>query len=59
MGKLGLYGEVIRRMRPHFRALLGVILAVGATSLIEVAKPWPLKIVIDNVLSGVPIATRE
>jgi ATP-binding cassette subfamily B protein len=58
MGKIGLYGEVIRRMRPHFRTLLGVILAVGATSLIEVAKPWPLKIVIDNVLRGVPLATR-
>jgi ATP-binding cassette subfamily B protein len=58
MGKLGLYGEVIRRMRPHFRALLGVILAVGATSLIEVAKPWPLKIVIDNVLRDVPLDWR-
>ena len=58
MSKLGLYGEVIRRMRPHFRALLGVILAVGATSLIEVAKPWPLKIVIDNVLRDVPLDWR-
>src|SRR5216683_1096218 len=58
MGKRGLYGEVIRRMRPHWRTLIGVILAVGATSLIEVAKPWPLKIVIDNVLRDVPLATH-
>ncbi len=35
--------------------MLFVILAIGATSLIEVAKPWPLKIVIDNVLRGAPL----
>lgn len=51
----GLYGEVIRRMRRHLRALLLVVAAVGATSLLEVAKPWPLKIVIDNVLRGAPL----
>lgn len=52
---LGLYREVVRRLRPHLRTLIGVVLAVGATSLIEVAKPWPLKIVIDNVLRGAPL----
>jgi ATP-binding cassette subfamily B protein/subfamily B ATP-binding cassette protein MsbA len=55
MAQPGLYREVLRRMRPHLRTLLLVILAVGATSLIEVAKPWPLKIVIDNVLRGAPL----
>jgi ATP-binding cassette subfamily B protein/subfamily B ATP-binding cassette protein MsbA len=55
MTDLGLYREVVRRLRPHVRTLIFVILAVGATSLIEVAKPWPLKIVIDNVLRGAPL----
>ncbi len=55
MGRHGLYREVLRRMRPHLRTLLFVVLAIGATSLIEVAKPWPLKIVIDNVLRGAPL----
>jgi len=58
MRKPGLYGEVIRRMRSHFRTLLIVILAVAVTSVIEVAKPWPLKIVIDNVLGGKPLDWR-
>jgi ATP-binding cassette subfamily B protein len=56
---LALYREVFRRMRPHLRTLIVVILSVGATSLIEVAKPWPLKIVIDNVLKGAPLAATR
>jgi ATP-binding cassette subfamily B protein/subfamily B ATP-binding cassette protein MsbA len=59
MSGLALYREVVRRMRPHLRTLIVVILSVGATSLIEVAKPWPLKIVIDNVLRGVPLAATR
>jgi ATP-binding cassette subfamily B protein/subfamily B ATP-binding cassette protein MsbA len=47
---------VVRRMRPHLGrlafAILGVVLAAG----LEVLKPWPLKIVIDNVLRGAPLA---
>ncbi len=37
MTDLGLYREVVRRLRPHVRTLIFVIMAVGATSLIEVA----------------------
>jgi ATP-binding cassette subfamily B protein/subfamily B ATP-binding cassette protein MsbA len=58
MSDLGLYREVVRRLRPHGRPLILVLIAVGATSLIEVAKPWPLKIVIDNVLHGAPLGWR-
>jgi ATP-binding cassette subfamily B protein/subfamily B ATP-binding cassette protein MsbA len=58
MSDLGLYREVVRRLRPHGRPLILVLIAVGATSLIEVAKPWPLKIVIDNVLRGAPLGWR-
>jgi ATP-binding cassette, subfamily B, bacterial len=55
MGTFRLYGEVFRRMRPHLGRLVFVLIAVVLTSLIEVAKPWPLKIVIDNVLRGAPL----
>ncbi|MGH7880195.1 MAG: ABC transporter transmembrane domain-containing protein, partial [Candidatus Binataceae bacterium] len=59
MKALALYREVFRRMRPHLRTLMLVILSVGVTSLLEVAKPWPLKIVIDNVLRGAPLAATR
>ncbi len=43
-------------MRPHLwrfmLALAGVALGAGA----EVLKPWPLKVLIDNVLGGKPLA---
>jgi ATP-binding cassette subfamily B protein/subfamily B ATP-binding cassette protein MsbA len=55
MGFWLLYREVLRRMRPHLRTLMLVIVAVGGSSLLEVAKPWPLKIVIDNVLRQAPL----
>jgi ATP-binding cassette subfamily B protein/subfamily B ATP-binding cassette protein MsbA len=52
----GIYRDVIRRMRPHLGrfllALAGVALGAGA----EVLKPWPLKVLIDNVLGGKPLA---
>lgn len=47
--------RVARRLRPHGgRVALGLLL-VTASSLAELAKPWPLKIVIDSVLGGRPI----
>src|SRR5229473_999282 len=55
MGALGLYGEVFRRMRPHLGRLLFAVAAVAVSSALEILKPWPLKIVLDNVLRGVPL----
>jgi len=49
---LGVWGRLMPYLRPHkkklFRASLLTILVV----LVEVAKPWPLKVVIDQVLLG-------
>ncbi len=50
-----LSGQVLRRARPHSGRLaiaLGGVLLVSAA---EVLKPWPLKVVIDNVLRGQPL----
>jgi len=46
--------RVARRVRPHAaRVGVGVGL-VTATSVAELAKPWPIKIVVDQVLAGKP-----
>ena len=55
MGTLKLYREVFRRMRPYLGRLVFAIMTVLSASAIEVLKPWPLKVVIDNVLRGAPL----
>ena len=57
MTSLELYGHAIRRMRPHLGRLAIAIAGVLLASATEVLKPWPLKIVIDNVLRGVPLVS--
>jgi ATP-binding cassette subfamily B protein len=56
MSALKLYLEVFRRMRPHLWRLAFALTAVVLTSAGEVLKPWPLKIVIDDVLRHGAIA---
>ncbi|HYB91028.1 MAG TPA: ABC transporter ATP-binding protein [Candidatus Binataceae bacterium] len=58
MGALKLYAEVVRRMRPYAGRLSVAVAGVLLASATEVLKPWPLKLVIDNVLRGVPLASR-
>lgn len=43
-------------LRPYRARLAGAVGLVFVISLAEVAKPWPLKIVVDNVLGGKPFA---
>ena len=57
MNSLELYGHVLRRMRPHLGRLAIAIAGVLLASATEVLKPWPLKIVIDNVLRGAPLVS--
>ena len=56
MSGLGIYGDVMRRMRPHLARFVLAIAGVAAAAAMEVLKPWPLKVLIDNVLSGKPLA---
>jgi subfamily B ATP-binding cassette protein MsbA len=39
-------------LRPHSRALSLALLAVVGISLADLLQPWPLKIVLDNVVAG-------
>ena len=56
MGALGLIGVVLRRMRPHMGRLVLAVAGVMLAAALEVLKPWPLKVVIDNVLRGTPLS---
>lgn len=58
MKTLRLYRDVFRRMRRYGARLVTVIVALLFSSIIEAAKPWPLKIVIDNVLRAQPLRLR-
>ena len=41
-----------RILRPHWKTLLVALLAVVGETLADVLEPWPLKIVVDNILQG-------
>jgi ABC-type multidrug transport system fused ATPase/permease subunit len=47
--------RLLRYLRPHWRGAVGVLVTVGIMSAIEVARPWPLKVVVDQVLSDKPL----
>lgn len=47
--------RVLRRVRSHAGRVSGGLALVLATSLVELAKPWPLKIIVDQVLGGAPL----
>ena len=58
MSALKLYLKVFRRMRPHLWRLAFALTTVALTSAGEVLKPWPLKIVIDDVLRHGMVANQ-
>src|SRR5579875_4107883 len=42
---------VMGLLRPHSRALWLGLLAIAGESVADVLQPWPLKVVLDNVIS--------
>src|SRR5690349_7079356 len=42
-------------LRPHFKSLIGGILAVVGAGIANLLEPWPLKVVVDNVLKSQPV----
>ena len=52
MGTARIYAQVLAEMRRHAWRLALAVVEVLLLSALEVLKPWPLKIVIDNVLGG-------
>jgi len=54
-GTLRVIGKVLGRLRPYRLAFAGAVLQVLLGGLLELAKPWPLKVVVDNVLGNHPL----
>ena len=42
-------------LKPHLKSLIGGILAVIGAGIATLLEPWPLKIVVDNVLKSQPV----
>ena len=55
MTDAAIYRDVLQRMRRRLGRFLVAIAGVALGAAAEVLKPWPLKVLIDNVLSGKPI----
>src|SRR5512144_2301843 len=51
---LPVVAKVLRRLRPHRWLFAGAVLQVLVIGFLELAKPWPLKVVVDHVLAGAP-----
>jgi ATP-binding cassette subfamily B protein/subfamily B ATP-binding cassette protein MsbA len=52
---LRLVRKLLRRLTPYTGAFAWAIVQVVLIGLLELAKPWPLKVVIDNVLGRHPL----
>src|SRR5689334_8764047 len=55
-GTFRLLRKVLRRLVPYGGPFVGAIVQVLLIGVLELAKPWPLKVVVDNVLGGHPLA---
>jgi len=47
--------SIIDLLRPHWKALTLALLAVVGETATDLADPWPLKIVLDNLLQSKPL----
>ncbi len=47
--------RLLRYARPHWRALIVLMLSMLANIGLELLRPWPLKLVVDNVLGNHPL----
>ena len=52
---LRLLRKILRRLVPYWGAFSVAILQVLLIGVLELAKPWPLKVVVDNVLGAHPL----
>jgi ATP-binding cassette subfamily B protein/subfamily B ATP-binding cassette protein MsbA len=56
-GTVHLARNVLRRLAPHRGLFALAVLQVLVIGLLELAKPWPLKVVVDGVLGGKPLGS--
>ena len=62
-GTLPVVLKVLQRLRPHRGLFALAILQVLLIGVLELAKPWPLKLVVDNLIAetaeGVELESRQ
>lgn len=46
---------LLRYVRPHWRLLGLLLFAMGGMVALDVLRPWPMKLLVDQVLSGMPL----
>src|SRR6476660_3627521 len=44
--------SIAHLIRPHWKALTLALIAVIGETVTDILEPWPIKIVVDNVLQG-------
>src|ERR1700674_2179771 len=44
--------KIVDLVRPHWKALTLALVAVLGETLTEILEPWPVKIVVDNILQA-------
>ena len=44
--------RIIDLVRPHWKALTLALVAVLGETLTDILEPWPIKIVVDNILQS-------
>jgi subfamily B ATP-binding cassette protein MsbA len=47
--------RIVDLVRPHWKALAIAVVAVLGETLTDVLEPWPIKIVVDNILQSKPL----
>jgi subfamily B ATP-binding cassette protein MsbA len=48
--------RIVDLVRPHWRSLTLALVAVAGVTLADILEPWPIKVVIDNVLQSKPLS---
>jgi ATP-binding cassette, subfamily B, bacterial len=56
MGTVRLLRKVLRRLGPYGGRFAAAVIQVLVIGFLELAKPWPLKVIVDDVLGGRPLA---
>ncbi len=49
------FSRVLHYLRPYWALALGVVALIVLTGAVDLLAPWPLKVLIDNVLGDVPL----
>ena len=47
--------KIVELIRPHWKALTIALVAVLGETLTDILEPWPIKIVVDNILQAKPL----